>query len=70
MAEEAATLHIRRVRSTMDMATIAGLLGGFSFIALAISFGGAPGNFINPPAILIVIGGTLAVTTACFPWAK
>ncbi len=66
MAEEAATLHIRRVRSSMDMATVAGLLGGFSFIAAAIALGGAPGSFINPPSILIVIGGTLAVTTACF----
>ncbi len=66
MAEEAATLHIRRVRSSMDMATVAGLLGGFSFIAAAIILGGAPGSFINPPSILIVIGGTLAVTTACF----
>jgi chemotaxis protein MotA len=66
MAEEAATLHIRRVRSSMDMATVAGLLCAFVFIATAIVLGGTPGSFINPPAILIVIGGTLAVTTACF----
>ena len=70
MAEEAATLHIRRVKSTMDMATITGLVCGFGLIATAIILGGSPGSFVNPPAILIVIGGTLAVTTACFSLAE
>ncbi|MCH7936883.1 MAG: MotA/TolQ/ExbB proton channel family protein [Proteobacteria bacterium] len=50
----------------MDMATVAGIICAFGLIAAAIVIGGSPGSFINPPSILIVIGGTLAVTTACF----
>ena len=66
MAEKAALLHTRRVRSSMDMATVIGLACGFLFISGAIFWGGAPGSFVSPPSILIVIGGTVAVTTACF----
>ena len=50
----------------LDLATVVGLLSGFGMIAAAIFLGGSPGSFINPPSILIVVGGTLAVTTACF----
>lgn len=50
----------------LDIATVAGLIIGFALIATAIILGGTPESFINPPSILIVIGGTLAVTTACF----
>ena len=67
MAEEIVVpLHIRRTRSAMDMATVAGILCAFGLIAVAIIIGGSPASFVNTPAILIVIGGTLAVTTACF----
>jgi len=59
-------IYVRRAKSAMDMATIIGLLCGFGFIGWAILLGGSPGSFLNPPAILIVVGGTLAVTTACF----
>jgi len=57
---------IRRAQSTTDMATVLGLLAGFTLIVIAIVLGGRPEAFINIPAILIVVGGTLAVTTACF----
>ena len=50
----------------MDLATVAGLICGFGLIATAIILGGSPGSFVNVPSILIVIGGTLAVTTICF----
>jgi len=66
MAEEALGVQIRRAPSAMDMATIIGLVGGFGLIAGAIILGGSAGSFFNPAAILIVFGGTLAVTTACF----
>lgn len=49
-----------------DRATLFGLFAGFALIALAIILGGAPFSFINMPSVLIVIGGTLAVTTICF----
>ena len=66
MAEAVETIHVRRVRTSTDLATVVGLLSGFGMIAAAIFLGGSPGSFINPPSILIVGGGTLAVTTACF----
>lgn len=53
-------------RSAMDLATVVGLVCGFAMIGMAIFLGGSPESFINPPSVLIVIGGTLAVTTACF----
>ena len=50
----------------MDFATIIGLISGFGLISAAIFLGGDPASFLNPPSVLIVIGGTLAVTTMCF----
>jgi chemotaxis protein MotA len=66
MAEGAIELNIKRVKTTADLATIIGLTTGFFFILSAIFIGGAPGSFVNIPSILIVIGGTIAITTACF----
>ena len=42
----------------MDIATIIGLLGAFGFIAMAID---EPASFVNPPSLMIVVGGTLMV---------
>lgn len=66
MAEETETIEIARPRSAMDMATVVGMLVGFGMIGAAIALGGSAGAFIDLPAILIVFGGTLAVTTVCF----
>jgi len=68
--EDGAYIHVAKTRSTMDLATIVGLICGFAMIGSAIFLGGSPESFINPPSILIVIGGTLAVTTACFSIAE
>lgn len=51
---------------TLDLATVVGLICGFALVGAAIWLGGTPGSFFNPPSILIVIGGTLGVTTACY----
>lgn len=51
------------------MATVIGISCGFAMIIAAIVLGGSPESFINPPSILIVVGGTLAITTACFSTA-
>jgi chemotaxis protein MotA len=59
-------VRIAPVRNSVDLATILGLLAAFGLIVAAIILGGSPGSFINIPAIFIVIGGTLAVTTICF----
>ena len=50
----------------MDLATLLGLIIGFGFVAGAIASGGDFGAFINVPSILIVVGGTFAITTVCF----
>ncbi len=49
-----------------DRATLFGLIIGFVLLTVAVILGGAPLSFINIPSILIVVGGTLAVTTICF----
>lgn len=66
MAESGANARVGSARSSLDLATVIGLVCGFGLITTAIVLGGSPGSFINIPSILIVIGGTLAVTTACF----
>jgi chemotaxis protein MotA len=66
MANEDANIEVGRARSSMDLATIIGLISGFGLVISAIILGGDPASFINPPSILIVIGGTLAVTCMCF----
>jgi len=55
-----------RSPSRLDHATMFGLIGGFGLLAAAIVLGGAPRAFVDPPALLIVFGGTLGVTTICF----
>jgi chemotaxis protein MotA len=50
----------------LDTATIVGLGGGFALIAVAIALGGAWTAFVDLPSLLIVVGGTLAVTTVSF----
>jgi len=66
MGDYGTDIRIEHPRSRMDPATIIGLLCGFGMVGSAIMLGGSPESFINPPSVLIVIGGTLAVTTACF----
>jgi chemotaxis protein MotA len=57
-------------RRTFDVATILGLGGATALIVAALALGGDGAAFINVPAGLIVIGGTFAVTTACFSLAE
>jgi chemotaxis protein MotA len=53
-------------RNTFDNATVFGLAGAALFIIAAVSAGGGAAAFFDLPSALIVIGGTLAVTTVCF----
>ncbi len=46
----------------MDLATLIGLVGIALVLVGAIVSGGDLGLFINPPSLIIVIGGTLAAT--------
>jgi chemotaxis protein MotA len=61
--------HLRtRPRGTprFDAATLVGVASGLGLVLLAMAMGGAPIAFFDVPSILIVVGGTLGVTTACF----
>jgi chemotaxis protein MotA len=53
-------------KTSLDAATVLGVIVAFALVTAAIILGGSPDSFINPPSILIVIGGTIGVTTACF----
>ena len=50
----------------MDLATVIGLLLGFGLVFMAIAMGGSVAAFIDIPSVLIVVAGTLAITTVCF----
>ena len=56
----------RPLRRVIDPATFLGLAGAAVLIVIALSLDGSGKAFINIPAGLIVIGGTIAVTTICF----
>jgi chemotaxis protein MotA len=51
----------------MDLATLIGIIGALGAIATAIMVGGEMSMFVNTPGMLIVIGGTFAVTLMKFP---
>ena len=51
----------------MDLGTVFGFLGTWVLIFWAILAGGSIGNFINPPSMILVIGGTIAVTFFAYP---
>lgn len=53
-------------KTKFDIATILGLILGFSLIFIAILMGGGGTDFIDLPSIMIVLGGTFAATTICF----
>lgn len=46
----------------MDLATLLGILGGAGVIMGSIVMGGSAPIFFNVPSIMIVVGGTIAVT--------
>ncbi|MFQ5958965.1 MAG: motility protein A [Alphaproteobacteria bacterium] len=50
----------------MDFVTLLGLITGFGLIGTAIVLGGTPLAFVDVPAMLIVFGGTFAVTIVSF----
>jgi len=51
----------------MDLATLFGILGAFGIIISAIFVGGSAIIFVNPPSVLIVVGGTLFAVLIKFP---
>jgi chemotaxis protein MotA len=65
MAEQVEITAVPR-RTLFDGATVFGLAGALALIIAAILLGGSPGAFFNLPGLLIVVGGTFAVTTVSF----
>lgn len=53
-----------------DFSTLLGILSAFLLISLAIGVSGSGKSFIDYPAILIVLGGTFAVTLASFTFKE
>lgn len=51
----------------MDIATLLGLSTGIGLVLSAIFMGGSLIQFIDMPAVMIVLGGTLAATCVCYP---
>ena len=49
-----------------DFATVIGLVSGFGMLGLAMVMGGSLQAFFDLTALLIVLGGTFAVTMVCF----
>lgn len=56
----------QRQAKRVDAATLIGLFAAFGLVALAMAIGGSPQSFLDAPALLIVLGGTLGVTTIAF----
>jgi len=51
----------------MDKSTAGGLIGGWGLVSLAIILGGVGfGPYLDIPSVIIVIGGTIAVTAGQF----
>lgn len=51
----------------MDIATLIGLVGAFGLVITTIFMGGNAAGFIDIPSVVVVIGGTFAVTFVMFP---
>ena len=54
----------------MDLATLIGLVGTCIVMLTAIVLGGSIGGFVDPAAIVLVIGGTLLVTLMKFSFRQ
>jgi len=54
----------------MDPATVIGIVAAFSLMGYAIVQGGSVESFLNLPAILIVLGGTLGACLIYYPLHK
>lgn len=66
MADAADRLRLFSGRKSVDLATVLGLASGLALIGAAIAYGGSVASFFDLPSVLIVVGGTLAVTMVGF----
>lgn len=60
------SLSITAPQYNIDIFTISGLFIALALIVAALFVGGSPQAFVNPAALMIVVGGTAAVTAISF----
>jgi chemotaxis protein MotA len=51
----------------VDIATVAGIIGGFSLVILAMASGGGIQWFLDAPSAMIVLGGTFGAVLINYP---
>lgn len=71
-ADNSQNVDITVVRSkvSLDLTTVIGLVMTFVLISVAIMIGQSDANFFNIPSFLIVILGTISVTSISFTWRE
>jgi len=67
---EAAKIYIAPVHSNIDFVTVFGLVISLGLIGVALFSAGSPDAFLNAPSLMIVVGGTIAVTAMSFSGAE
>ena len=63
-------VQISRTRSAVDFTTIFGIVFTFVLIGIAIWIGQSDANFFNIPSFLIVVLGTMSVTSVSYSWEE
>ena len=63
-------INIVRSRVSLDLTTIFGLVLTFTLISIAILIGKSDANFFNIPSFLIVVLGTMTVTSVSYTWEE
>ena len=69
-ARPVALPRLAPLKRAIDPATVFGLGGALLMVLIALVAGGSFKAFFNLPSALIVIGGTIAVTTVSQSWAE
>lgn len=65
-----ANVRIVKSKVSLDLTTVFGLVLTFALITVAILIGKSDANFFNIPSFLIVILGTMTVTSISFSWEE
>lgn len=63
-------IHISKSKVSLDLTTVFGLVLTFVLISIAILIGKSDANFFNLPSFLIVVLGTMSVTSVSFTWEE
>lgn len=63
-------VDIPRIRSSVDLVTVLGLLGALGLVVAAAIFGKTQANFFNVPSLMIVVLGTIFVTAISYTSAE